>query len=78
MKDERAGKEKRPRTVPGMRSDLEPQPKEDPDFGPGMEYESGDRNPDFTEADQIRKHWKKSGKSRSQARADRDKKGKTA
>ncbi|MCU1297719.1 MAG: hypothetical protein JWO91_1997 [Acidobacteriaceae bacterium] len=42
-----------------MRSDLTPQPKEDPDFGAGMAYESGDLNPDFTEADQLREHWKK-------------------
>ena len=55
---------KQPRTIPGMRSDLKPQPKEDPDFGPGMEYESGDLNPDFTEADKIRERWKKAGKSR--------------
>lgn len=50
--------EKDCRVIPGMRSDSEPQPKEDPDFGPGLEYESGDFNRDFSEADKIREEWK--------------------
>jgi hypothetical protein len=28
--------EQEPRIIPGMRSDLKPQPYQDPDFGPGM------------------------------------------
>jgi hypothetical protein len=57
-----------------MRSDLEPQPKNDPDFGPGLEYESGDFNPDFSEADQIRERWKKPshGVKRSPTAAGRE------
>lgn len=43
---------------PGMNSDAEPQPTRDPDFGPGLEYESGDRNRDFSEADKIREQWR--------------------
>ena len=42
---------------PGMNSDSEPQPIADPDFGAGMEYESGDRDRDFAEAERIRKEW---------------------
>ena len=49
--------------IPGMRSDVEPQPKEDPDFGPGLEYESGDLGRDFSEADRIRENWKKSSRT---------------
>ncbi len=48
---------------PGMGSDSEPQPKQDPDFGPGMEYEEGDRNADTSTADKIRKQWQESRKS---------------
>ena len=49
------------RVIPGMRSDIEPQPKEDPDFGTGMEYEEGDFNRDFSEADKIREEWNRIG-----------------
>lgn len=66
-KDKERPDEKESRTIPGMRSDLIPQPKEDPDFGPGMEYESGDLNSDFTEANKIREHWKKRSKPRAPA-----------
>ena len=76
-KDKGGRKEKQPRTIPGMRSDLKPQPKEDPDFGAGMEYESGDMNPDFTEADKIREHWKPR-KSPRRTHIDRAKTRKTA
>lgn len=48
---------------PGMRSDSEPQPTQDSDFGPGMEYESGDRNAEDAMADQIRQHWQESHKA---------------
>ncbi|HET6935679.1 MAG TPA: hypothetical protein VFI72_12625 [Candidatus Angelobacter sp.] len=48
---------------PGMGSDSEPQPKQDPDFGPGMEYEEGDRNRDDTTAEKIRERWQESRKS---------------
>lgn len=48
---------------PGMGSDSEPQPKQDPDFGPGMEYEEGDRNRDERTADKIREEWQRSRKS---------------
>jgi hypothetical protein len=59
-----ATSEQEPRTIPGMRSDLKPQPYQDPDFGPGMEYESGDLNQNSSEADEIRKRWKESGRSK--------------
>ena len=42
-----------------MKSDSTPQPRYDSDFGPGMEYESGDRSSDTSEADKIRQEWKK-------------------
>jgi len=48
---------------PGMGSDSEPQPTQDSDFGPGMEYESGDRNAEDAMADQIRQHWQESHKA---------------
>ncbi len=47
---------------PGMNSDSEPQPIEDPDFGTGMEYESGDRDRDLSKADKIRSQWEKTRK----------------
>ena len=75
-KDKERSEEKETRTIPGMRSDLKPQPKEDPDFGPGMEYESGDLNSDFREADEIRKQWKKRSKSQAPSQGAGDKKHK--
>jgi hypothetical protein len=55
---------KRPMLVTGMNADLEPQPKEDPEFGAGMEYEEGDFGPQAkaraATADKIRQHWRKS------------------
>lgn len=42
-----------------MSSDSELQPKQDPDFGPGMEYESGDRQDEEQTAEKIRKQWQK-------------------
>jgi hypothetical protein len=72
-----ADREKAPRVIPGMRSDLDPRPKEDPDFGPGMEYESGDLNPDFSEADKIREQWKKPSKEQQPAPQPRRRKRKS-
>lgn len=48
---------------PGMGSDSEPQPTQDADFGPGMEYESGDRHAEDAMADEIRQHWRESHKA---------------
>jgi hypothetical protein len=59
VSSKRNPRNEKPRVIPGMRSDLEPQPHNDPDFGPGLEYESGDFNADSTEADKIRQRWKK-------------------
>ncbi|HEX6466260.1 MAG TPA: hypothetical protein VFZ99_03080 [Terriglobales bacterium] len=46
-----------------MNSDSEPQPIEDPDFGTGMEYESGDRDRDLSKAEKIRSEWEKGRKA---------------
>lgn len=70
-RQKRNGNENTPQVIPGMRSDSEPQPKQDPDFGPGMEYESGDRNRDFSEADKIRQQWTEGRKQPSRAKPRR-------
>jgi hypothetical protein len=54
-----------------MGSDSAPQPKYDPDFGPGMEYESGERNNKADEAEKIREEWKKSEKEKNIIRHER-------
>jgi hypothetical protein len=47
---------------PGMGSDAEPQAKSDPDFGPDMGYEEGERQDKSAVADEIRREWIKKEK----------------
>jgi hypothetical protein len=60
---------------PGMGSDSAPQPKYDPDFGPGMEYESGERNNKADEAEKIREKWKESEKKTPNPSRQKDQEG---
>ena len=55
---------------PGMGSDAEPQPKNDPDFGPDMGYEEGERTDESGEANQIRREWRESEKREKTAERD--------